>query len=307
MKTPFADLITELSEENSPGHLDQLELFYDDTEDVFGSLITILSTSQEAVTYSADESAKPFVLPDGEPSGYLLVWPAQRFGLTTIMHTDGSKQRNACIAVFPFISDGIRYTARLEEIRLFASRLEAQLVVLAGPDEELYLTFYDAHFLTDRAFYQKGETYQFIIRGLAYFFEVFAAKPIIISDPEGVKKIRQVSAEAGQSITNDSEAITINTSGMAALFPREELGADHYEIHGPVKLVKELDAEMLGQKVWQVRVTVAHTCGDEDLDIDVWVTKKVLGKGRLPQVGEDVRTVIWLQGHLLAAGEPLFL
>lgn len=278
----FDDFITELSETASPGHLDQLELFYENTDELFGTLTDIITASQLAMTYASVRQKDFPALPASEPAGYLLQWPSPRCGLASIIRSEQSGQCNSFQAVFPFINEGVRHTCRILKTRLFSSRLEAQLEVVAGEDEELALTFYDVNYLADRVAYSKDAVFQFMLRGLAYFFEVFVAEPVV---------------------TNDPEPVAFETAGMAALFPREDLGADHYEIQGPVKEVKEPDFEMLGQKIRLVRVTIAHTSGGEDVDFDLCVTQKVLGKGRVPVPGDDIRAVIWLQGHLWGPGE----
>ena len=260
----FEDFITELSESNSPGHLDQLELFYEDTEELFGSLTEIITASQLAITYATlHKDSFPALKPD-EPAGYLLQWPDSQCGLTTLIHSAQAGMCNSFVAVFPFISDGTRYPCRVLETRLFSNRLEAQLVVLAGADELLSLTFYDARYLADRIVYQKDTVYQFILRGFAYHLEEYCSEDI----------------------------------GMSAMFPRADLGADHYEIQGQVTAVKAVPVKMLKQQVWLVSVTIARTEADEPLDIEVCLSARILGKNRLPEVGANVRAVIWLQGHL---------
>lgn len=260
----FDDFITELNQDSSPGHLDQLELFYEDTDELFSTLTEIISSSQVAITYASANIGTLSALGKDEPNGYLLQWPGPEAGLTSIIHSTQAGSCNSFVAVFPFINDGIKYPCRVLEIRLFANRLEAQLVVQAGEDENLSLTFYDTGYLSDRIVYQKDAVYQFVLRGFAYHLETLSVK----------------------------------TDGMYALFPREELGADHYEIHGSVSAVENLPKVMLKQNVWLLRVTIARTEDDEPVDMAICLTAKVLGKNRLPEVGEEVNALIWLQGHL---------
>lgn len=268
-KTGF---ITELSEENSPGHLDQLEIFYEDTEKVFDSISEKIASSQLAITYATVRPKEFAALTTGEPSGYLLHWPAHQHGLSAVIRSEGDGQQNSLQCVFPFSCEGVTFTCRLTEVRLFSNRLEAQLKVIAGAEEELELTFYDAHYLADRVVYQAAGVYQFVLRAFAYFF---VAQPASEEEEEG----------------------------LWALYNRSELGADHYEIHGPVQSVSELAEPMLGQKTWQVRILVGRSMADEEHLIEVFLTQKILGNGRLPVVGDNARAVVWLQGHLWGVEE----
>ena len=194
----FDDLISELSEDASPGHLDQLELFYENTEELFASMTSIITSSLVATTCA---SLRPELAPpaaSSEPAGFLLNWPSMRCGLTSIIRSDQQGQCNSLAAVFPFIGDGVKHRCRLLETRLYANRLEAQLAAYIGEDEELALTFYDAHYLANRTIYQKDAAYHFVLRGFVYHLEI-----------------------------TDGEF-------MEALFQRAELGADHYETAGLV-------------------------------------------------------------------------
>lgn len=266
----FDDFITELSEDTSPGHLDQLELFYENTEELFGSMTSIITSSLIAVTCASLRPEITRTLAKTEPAGHLLQWPSARCGLTSIIRSDQQGQCNSLVAVFPFIGDGVKHHCRLLEARLFANRLEAQLTAYVGKDEELSLTFYDAHYLADRTIYQKDGLYQFALRGFAYHLEV--------------------------SIPGDD-------GFMEAIFQREELGADHYEISGLVRKVTEYDFSMPKQKFWLIRTLIARTSGEEEIEIDLLLTGKTLGKSCLPEPGNCINALIWLQGHLWGPAE----
>lgn len=260
----FDDFIKELGEAESPGHLDQLELFYEDTEELFASLTEIITSSKVAITYALVHKDSLPALKPNEPVGHLLNWPDSQAGLCTIIRSDQAGACNSFVAAYPFSSDGIKYPCKLLEIRLFNNQLEAQLVALVGEDELLSLTFYDTRYLSDRLAYSKDCVFEFVLRGFAYHLEASQAEDL----------------------------------DQSAVFPREDLGADHYEIQGPVTSVTTLPHKILGQTIHVLAVTMARTVADEPLDVEIYLTAKVLGKSRLPQAGENVSAVIWLQGHL---------
>jgi len=59
------------------------------------------------------------------------------------------------------------------------------------------------------------------------------------------------------------------------------------------------EPELLGQKTWRVRATVAHCMEDEsDIDLCIYVTEKILAGGKTPEVGNDIKGIPWLQGYL---------
>lgn len=260
--------IEELDEKNSPGHLDQIELFYEDTDELFSSMTEIITASQLAVTYATANKESARQLNKTEPAGYLLKWPDAEAGLSTVIASQENGSCNSLAAVFPFIIKGTTIICRLTGIRLFYNRLEAQLRVLAGDEELLELTFYDIHYLYDRTVYQENGLYQFVIRAFAYHFE-------INDDPEK----------------------------FSAAFPRADLGADHYEIQGPVYDIEQPQFAMLQQKITILKVSIAQNPDGTPVLLDVIISGKVMGKQPAPRPGQCINAVIWLQGHLWGTAE----
>ncbi len=81
------------------------------------------------------------------------------------------------------------------------------------------------------------------------------------------------------------------------LLPIDEWDRDDYRFHGPVKSVKAV--EMLDQAGWMVRASVMRGLEDErDVDLDILVTRRVLGDGAPPAIGQDIEGCLWLQGYL---------
>ena len=263
------DLITDLSEDQSPGHLDQIELFYEDTDSLFDSISDVIADSHLAVTF-ASVRAEQFPAPADQAKGWLLHWPDHQKGLTCVVRSDGNGQQNSLVAVFPFFNDGIQYHCRVNGVRRFASRFEAQIEALVGDDELLSLTFYDCHYLSDRNVYRKNAAYRFVLRSFAYHFN--------LQSPA------------------DSEF-------FSAVFNREDLGADHYELQGPVRKVEEIAGPFLGQKAWNVHIVVANSEDGEEMLLPVIITARLLGKGSLPKPGDSLQALVWLQGHLWGVEE----
>ncbi len=259
----FNDFINELDDKNSPGHLDQLELFYDDTDELFNSITEIVTESHLAITYFT-ANKENFPSSDKEkPKGYLLKWPNHENGILTVISSQENGSLNSLTAVFPFSATGTDFICRLQRIRLFSNAIEAQLQVMAGEDELLELTFYDIHFLYDRPAYKKDARYHFVLRAFAYHAEIHE-----------------------------------NPESMSALFPRPDLGADHYEVQGPIIGIEEFSDGMLKQKTWTVKTVIAENPDGKPVVLDILLSAKVLGKRKPPAVSQCLTAVIWLQGHL---------
>lgn len=298
---PFEDVIVTISDEEAGGHGSHWESFFDDVRVLLKALPRIIQESKLALTYADNKSAKPYPFPSDEPKGALLVWPIPRFGLIAAIELDPQSGANKLISAYPWVSEGVQHTIRVERIRLWPNRLEAQIDALVGADEVLSLTFFDPLFAANRAFYKKNEIYQFVLVGFPYVFEIVDPAPIVINDLEKAGRLRTMMYKDDSSQRDTHEPLVFETKGMAAFLPRGDLATDDYEFQGPVKSVTEFYTEMLGQQAWRVRITVSRI-DDRDFDIDLCLTRKVLGDGRLPKIGDDVRGILWLQGYLWMPG-----
>ncbi|MEN6440898.1 MAG: hypothetical protein ABFD97_20185, partial [Syntrophobacter sp.] len=296
-RTPFEDVVVTISDEEAGGHGSHWDVFFDDVNVLVKTLPRIIREAQLPPAYADVKSARPYLFPEHEPKGVLLVWPIPRFGVMAAIELDAPSGANQLISAYPWVSEGVQHTIRLEQVRLWPSRLEGQIDALAGTDGELPITFFDPLFTANRAFYKKGEIYQFILAGFPYKFEIVDPEPIVIKDPEEIGRLRTAIHQDDPARRDSLEPIVIKTKGMAAFLPREDLAPDDYEFQGPVKSVTEFHTEMLGQQAWRVRITVSRLA-DKDFDIDLCLTRKVLGDSRLPEIGEDVCGIMWLQGYL---------
>jgi hypothetical protein len=271
--TPFEEVVVEIPDGTSVGHGDHWSVFIDDPPDFFKDIPSMLDEARPALTYADIRIARPYPLPDTEPKGVLLVWPIPRFGAIMAIELDASAGENRFVAMYPWMSDGVQHTVRLVRVHLWPSRLEAQLQGLVGAAANMPITFFDPLFAANRAFYRKGEEYQVIMVGFPYRFEISESKPVVIDDRSRVRGLRNAMHTDDPSRRDSEAPLVFDTKGMAALLPREDIAADAYEFRGPVKAVAELHTQMLGQRAWRVRVTVARL-GDDDFDVDLCLTAK---------------------------------
>lgn len=92
------------------------------------------------------------------------------------------------------------------------------------------------------------------------------------------------------------EPIVIQTKGMAGFLQIKGSDDDDYSFRAPVVEVEEM--EFLNEPLWRVLATVLRV-EDHEFDLNIYVTKRVMGDGQLPLLGDDIQGALWLQGHLL--------
>lgn len=236
------------------------------------------------------------LVPDGQPApadwpkGHQLAWPPQAIhGAALIVAVE--EDSNVLASIFPFFGEGIQHTVTLQEVRVWAGGLEAQITATVGAAE---LQFFDTRYVIDRAQYVAGRGYDFILAGIAYTAGPAEKREWTIEQNAEVVAWMNRNLKEGEA-PHERQA-TFRMDGAAVLLPIAEWDIDDYSFHGPVKSVAAFEG-WLGQDGWRVRTTVMRD-GDTDIDLDIVITQRAWSGDAPPQVGQDIEGRLWLQGHL---------
>lgn len=224
----------------------------------------------------------PYKPPRDWPVGLIYSWPIRNEGVQVVVRAGAA---NTVKSVFPFSALGTQHTLRLDKVHVHKNGVQAQIEGALGP---AIVRFFDSRYLIDRAWYRKGETYEFVLCGLAY--ECRCAE----TQEFEVKQSAEVLAKLREHFADEPEIMKVSTAGMAALLPVEDWGEDDWDFRGPVKSVKE--TRFLDQPAWRLRVTVMRQ--EQDIDLEILVTGRAWKSPSAPVVGEDVEGRLWLQGTL---------
>jgi hypothetical protein len=269
--------------------------FVEDVADIVKDLPNILQEAQ-VMESIGNHRKSPRELPQDWPQGFHLVWPMQRRGIILTCCINAAEQQMQLMSFYPFSSEGAQHTLTIDSVTVWESQAEAQITASLG---EAQITFFDAHFLINRLWYEAGRRYEFILSGIAY-----AAGPAQVmeisfaANPDQIAWQRLLGNDADED--NDWELPSaINLNGMASLLPITDWDKDEYSFRGPVRSVKPID-DFLGQTGWRVRVTVMRLSGyeTEDVDLDIVITRRIWRQEQSPEVGMDIEGTLWLQGYL---------
>lgn len=271
--------------------------FVEDVADIVKDLPNILQEAQ-VMESIGNHRKSPRELPQDWPQGFHLVWPMQRRGIVLTNRIDAAEQQIQLMSLYPFNSEGVQHTLTIDSVAVWEGQVEAQITASLG---EAQITFFDAHFLINRLWYEAGRRYEFILTGIAY-----AAQPAQVmeipftANPDQIAWQRLLGNDADEDEDNDGELPSlINLGGMASLLPIVDWDRDEYSFRGPVKSVKPID-DFLGQTGWLVRVTVMRLSDyeTEDVDLDIVITRRIWRQEQSPEVGMDIDGTLWLQGYL---------
>ena len=222
--------------------------------------------------------------PEGEPKGALISYPnTMRSGLLTfIVEIDG---RNTLDGASIYFSDGVQHRFKLEVISVSANR--SQGILHGVLNDALPVSLYEPAFLSDRHWHGEGSDHDVVLYGLPYSIDIGTPPPIEVVD----------------RIKDDGSMMPLRFEGAAIFMPMKDAPASLYSILGPVKRIKPYELDVLDQKVWQIRVTVARIGDetDEDVDIDLFVPDAMWTTGAPPKEGDMVQANIRLCSRLWMA------
>lgn len=262
--------------------------FVEDSKELMKRLPEIVSQAMVQTGYGADRKpTRP--LPESWPKGFELVWPLRAQGLALILRAE--EDANMIVSLFPFFGTGSQHLLTLQSIVVWDGGLEAQITAGLGDGE---VTFFDTQFLINRGWYEAGKQYDFIFTGMAYNANPAVKRELKIQrHPDQIEWMNQ-SLKDGE----DPHAVecTMTLDGAAMFLPISEWDVDDYSFRAPVKSVEEFQ-DWLGQDGWRVRATVMRF-DDEDVDLDIVVTRRAWAGEAPPQVGQDMEGRLWLQGYL---------
>jgi hypothetical protein len=232
----------------------------------------------------------PRPAPEHWHQGCHLIWPGPDAGISVTLRFD--HDCSSVQAFFPCFGQG-------SEVRLQLHRVIAAACGVTGWIEaawgEARVTFFDTQFVENRAWYEAGEEYDFILTGIAY--GAFPSTVMSIPfepDPDVVAWSAMLHAKYGREEPVISAPLSL--AGMSVFHPIAEWDTDDYGFRGPVLRVIPV-AGMLGQEGWLVRVRIMRFHA-RDAELDILITRHAWRGDAPPAVGQDIEGRLWLQGRL---------
>ena len=262
--------------------------FVEDSQEIMHRLPDMLSNALLQTGYGQMRTSARS-LPEDWPKGVQLAWPLRTQGIGMILHI--KDEANSLVSFFPFFATGSQHTLTLREVSVWEGGLEAQITASwSGGD----ITFFDSQYPINRAWYEVGKDYDFIFSGIAYQAGIAEKREWKCNrHPDMLAWMNERLKEGEEPYET---AYTVSMDGAAVLLPISDWDVDDYSFHAPVKSVSEFK-DWLGQDGWRVRATVVRF-GDENVDLDILITRRAWSDKTPPQIGQDIEGQLWLQGYL---------
>jgi len=295
IKRNGATFIHESEEESNHFSGSHWEPFLISSDEVLRILPGIMPEAMPMTGFSDDhDSVPPPYAPKPEfPDGFYLAWPSRQFGLMVALRI--ADDTNHIESLFPYAGRGSEHTLRIEAIHVWEGGMEAQIEATL---DEAVISFFDCMFVRNRDWYNVGDTYQFILTGIAYDAKIAVDHVFPVEHiPDELAALRKHAEEHGYEPLDEIEEF--HTKGMAALMPIPEWDRDDYHFQGVVQNIKEV--KILEQAGWMARTTVIRCLGndgDKTFDLDILITRKAWKEKHAPTAGDEIEGALWLQGYI---------
>ncbi len=259
--------------------------FFGNPEEIFEELPEIIPTLAFGETFG-DIYAGPHKIPPDWAKGHHLYWPNWNRGLVATLLISGDEPE--LMNISPYAGVGIQTCIEIEKVHVWASGTEAQIEGLWG---ESPVSFFDLHFLGNRAWYEAGKRREFVLAGIAYGAYVSRIGTLGVTPESRSAVSRRIRVRP--TVGNGAH---IGLEGSSIFIPITDRDRDDYRFRGPVRKVTAFH-DWLGQSGWTATVGIMEFEG-KSLDLDIFITERAWGGGKPPRAGQDIEGSLWLQGRL---------
>ena len=261
------------------------EPFFGSPEEIFERLPEIIPYLAFGYTFGETHGG-PHDIPPDWTMGRYLYWPNWNRGLVATLRISGTEPE--LMNISPYAGVGIQATIEIEKIHVWTSGTEAQIEGVWG---ESPVSFFDLHFLGNRAWYETGKRREFILTGIAYEARMPKVDKLELTPASWAAISRRI-----QVSPTEGNGPCIGLEGSCIFIPIADWDRDDYRFRGPVRKVTAFD-DWLGQSGWKARVGVMEFEG-KSLDLDIFITQRAWNDSEPPRVGLDIEGSLWLQGKL---------
>jgi hypothetical protein len=200
-------------------------------------------------------------------------------------------------SAFPWIASGAPAVLTLFGVDTNHFGLEGFVDAAMGKGPKV--KFFDPLFAINKGKYRPGAEYNFTLGGVTLDLALATRKPVRITNPETVAKMREPESSATGAMASSPDYVEVDTSQAKILVRAAEDASDYYFFQGPVRMIQS--ATFLDRPFLVFRTAVVDFQGG-DLAVDIYMDRTRFLTRAIPTVGDVVSGTLWLQGCLVEGG-----
>ena len=268
----------------------------------------------EAITGSAEESVgtllpatvakgKPtpkiqFLLPqeDGTKTEEIMIgmeYPETPLRYLAVIESDSVKKSNFVSTAYPYCFEGCSHRIKIEKLEPDADG-GCEGIILGDFEGRASVAFFDPLFFLNQSNYKLGEEYTFSIAALAYMLRKTDQNTITITEGPLIEMEKERLLEENPNADESGvTSVELSIEKSCWLMPREI--QDDFEYRGIVDSVQHFEIE--GTNFYGIKSTL-FVADESPFEGVIYASEAIL-EGYIPQAGDSIEAVIWLQGRLL--------
>lgn len=217
--------------------------------------------------------------------------------LRGLVYHDDESNRNTLVTAFP-VGKPLESCAPvpLKHYCLYQwrDRLEANIDCTSQEEESWHVNFFSTDYLTQKhmiRLYDKAE-YNLVGFALDCGFPRPDQLEIKFEGQKALDLLAKFKREPKYLENGEVEPVVFSTKNMVSLLPTNEDYPDIYEFWSPVSNVEEFTS--FGVPMYRMKVTIFRH--DEEVNVTLYARQSFFD--RMPEEGEPIKGVIWLQGEM---------
>ncbi|MDD6088217.1 MAG: hypothetical protein PUB69_02735 [Desulfovibrionaceae bacterium] len=222
----------------------------------------------------------------------VMAWPAESaFRLGAVMKAEGGRHYRP-VSCFPLL-EGLPNDMTVESVYPWTSGAEAYVSARCNENAEP-LQFYTPFFFRDESCLTEGVRHTFLVAGLAYGVRRALLDDLTITEGAQYEEFASKWLEHNPGKNRlDVPQLTVSLRGSRILSASDRVG--EYQVRVPVTSVEPIK---MGEDTVYMMIVEFGLNTPNPLRIPLYATDRVCLRGYVPQAGDEIDAIVWLQGRI---------
>lgn len=195
---------------------------------------------------------------------------------------------------YPVALDGVVQTVTVDRLSPWEYGIEGWVHAKAA--DTASISFFDTMYFAGSNQLAAGQKIDVSFAGLAYWLRPIQMRSFEVKEGPMWEMEKERRLKEGKSEKEACQPVEIHMTGASIFLPRGgDENPDDAQFQGVIDALDSFEHD--GQKVYRMEMVVMRP-DDEEFRIAVFASEHVLD-GYVPQLGEDVEGILWLQGRVI--------
>lgn len=218
-----------------------------------------------------------------------LRWGADRLANQSLVVS--AKESNVFFSAYPVVLDGIKTEVTISKVEPWEYGIEGWIRanLIKG---DVPVCFFDTMYFAGSATLQTGDVVEYLLAGLAYTLRPSEKRIFQIDTGPLWEMSRKERLENGEPPESANRPVEVSMEGAAIFLQRSDDARDEAEFQGTIEAIDIFEHDE--QIIYRLDMVLMRP-HDEEFRLPIYASERAL-KGYVPQIGDDVEGVLWLQG-----------